>query len=169
MAIVRVWTSSASKEWLVDTETRKVSPAESGYIGVNHPLCLEDFREPGRTAVEAFDREGHRWLLNLDTFRADPTIAGGDAAEASPSENRCPHHKTCELQKFQDDDIAVFLHARVRIIYCPLLECDYVDVQSAASECGPFGTRIEKLTVMTAARQKVFFKKFIDHFVGNGR
>ena len=81
----------------------------------------------------------------------------------------CPRHKTSELQKIEDDDLNAFLHTSVRIFYCLLLECDYVEVLSTAREVGPFATGVEKLTVITAARQKVFLKKFVKHFVGNGK
>lgn len=170
MAIVRVWAHPGTgerlinDEWLVNTQTRKIAPAENGSIAHDSSLCLEDFREPGRTAVEAFDGEGHEWLLNLETFQAIPAIAGGDDSLGPlPKIKTCQYHLNCELQNLYVSTESTQLFG-VRIIgYCPLIECDYV---SYAND--PVSVH-DRLLLLVAIRQKVFFKKFAEQFVGNGK
>ena len=169
MAIVRVWAHPGAgerlinDEWIVDTKTRKIAPAENGSIAHDSSLCLEDFREPGRTAVSARDEEGHEWFLNLETFQAMPAIAGGDDSPVPPS--TCSYHRSCGLRDLDVSHASTLLFGVYTVAYCPLLECDYITWRPYS---GSMSLR-DKLLLIVALRQKVFFKKFAEQFVGNGK
>lgn len=175
MAIVRVWTNPDQKEWLVNTETRKVAPAENGCVWSTSgkPLCLEDFREPGRTAVLASDSKGRGWLLNLETFRAVPAIAGGDdELDPLPFDWRyCSGHDILQrLSRFEDDEISEAANMNVVVWYCPILWCDTVRLRGGgASSHRTEGPTKNRLLLLIAARQKAFFRKFAEQFAGNGK
>ena len=82
-------------------------------------------------------------------------------------ENVCPRHKSTELQYLYDGELDN--QFGVAVMYCPALECDYVVPRAIGSEPGPLDAKKNELLLMTAARQKVFFKKFFEHFVGDGK
>ncbi|MBI2639458.1 MAG: hypothetical protein HYW90_01005 [Candidatus Sungbacteria bacterium] len=53
--------------------------------------------------------------------------------------------------------------------YCPVLGCDFVIPKALGLEPGPLDAKKYHLLLMTAARQKAFFIKFVRHFVGDGK
>ena len=83
-------------------------------------------------------------------------------------ENACPRHKTSKLQYLYDEEIDNNFGCG-GLMYCPLLECDYVKPGALGLEAGPLDVKKNELLLMITARHKVFFKKFAEQFVGNGK
>ena len=114
--------------------------------------------------VRAWDESGHEWLIDFETRRAFPAIAGGDDRPVPPES--CPYHRECHLRHL---NMVTTESARLfgvhDAVYCPLLECDYVTWSPFS---GTMALR-DKILLLVAVQQKVFFKKFAEQFVGNGK
>ncbi|MFY9462418.1 MAG: hypothetical protein WAP51_04430, partial [Candidatus Sungiibacteriota bacterium] len=53
--------------------------------------------------VRAWDESGHEWLIDFETRRAFPAIAGGDDSPVPPE--TCQRHRGCRLQSLFDNEL----------------------------------------------------------------
>ncbi|MFY9462214.1 MAG: hypothetical protein WAP51_03375, partial [Candidatus Sungiibacteriota bacterium] len=100
-----------------------------------------------------------------------PAIAGGDDSPVPPE--TCQRHRGCRLQSLFDNELREKFNV-LQIWYCPLLECDFVKLHGFRVSPGEVlidfvDKKVKEMVVLTAARQKAFFKKFAEQFVGNGK
>lgn len=80
----------------------------------------------------------------------------------------CLNHPQLRLESFYDGEIDDSFGTG-QIYFCPSLDCDFVRPEALGLEPGLLDAKKYHLLLMTAARQKAFFRKFVSHFVGDGK
>lgn len=84
-------------------------------------------------------------------------------------ENYCPHrHQGLQrLEEFYDIELeSTFGSGYGNVRYCPVLYCDFVKPVLKHTQ---FSGERDYLIYMTAARLKAVLKKFVAHFIGDGK
>jgi len=85
-------------------------------------------------------------------------------------QNYCHRHSTPQRLESASDKELLGSFGISFFAYCPALWCDFVEIHHDCNEiAGDVAPRFLLMMELTAVRQKAFFRKFVKHFVGDGK